>query len=75
MVNFIAKYPPTKKRYCARCNTLVEYTEVKREQDDGWNQYCIKCGCIVGMRYPIKENQPWVIDPYQWRDSYARHHR
>ncbi len=58
------KHSTKGKRYCARCNTLREYTEEPRT-DGGFNQFCIVCGCIVGMRYPVEENEPWVVDPYQ----------
>ena len=73
MVNFIAMYPPSKQRYCARCNTLVNYTE--KQTDDAWQghqeikQFCVKCGTCVGMRLPIKQHERWVIDPYQKYDD------
>lgn len=67
MVNFIAMYPPSKQRYCARCDTLVDYTE--KQMGDGTKQFCVKCGTCVGMRLPIKQHERWVIDPYQKYDD------
>ncbi len=46
-------------RFCAKCNKTVEYTEEPMEDrhGKGWNQYCIHCGTIVGMRYEHKERR------------------
>lgn len=79
MANFITQYPPTKCRYCAKCDTLVEYTE--KRTGDAWQghqeikQFCTGCGCIVGMRYEIQYPKKGHVDPYQYTDSYIRHHR
>ena len=66
--------PRKRERYCAKCRELREYTESPMD-DGGTLQSCIVCGTCVGYSYPIEEGRGWVIDPYQYRDSYIRHHR
>lgn len=67
---------PTTTRYCAKCNTLVEYTEQdwKDKGEKGWKQFCKVCGTCVGMRHDLS-NLPLKghADPYAARDSYIRH--
>ena len=54
------------KRNCVRCNRLVDYTEEPMEDrhGKGWKQFCIHCGTCVGMRYEVKDNPPFVVNPY-----------
>lgn len=65
-----------KRRYCAKCNDLVEYTEQDWEDkgEKGWKQFCKVCGTCVGMRHDLS-NLPLKghADPYAQRDSYLRH--
>lgn len=77
MVNFIAQYPPAKQRYCATCDTLVEYTESPYTDRgrNGFKQFCTMCGTCVGMRYVVDYPKKGYADPYRYHDSYLRHHR